>query len=131
MKSKTKAILKDLEEYITIKSYKLPIFKGYTAVNKRGIEQFIDTLYATLPEDVYQARQYLKSLDIEPENHKEGKNEIYDNIRDLESELDTSVEVPLTFSKYAIVNINKLEQILDKIYTSLPKELTTIEKLNK
>ena len=62
MKSKTKAILKELESYIKEKSYSLSIFKGYTAINKQGAEKIIDELYANLPEDVKQAREYLKSV---------------------------------------------------------------------
>ncbi|MCM1338843.1 MAG: hypothetical protein NC191_04170 [Muribaculaceae bacterium] len=131
MKSKTKELLKELEEYVKIKSYKLPIFKGYNAINKRGVEHLIDMIYATLPDDVMQARKYLRSLDVDYSSSKDNGGNFYNNIQNLEAELDKSYIFDLSFAQFAIVNINKLENIIDKIYSSLPKELSTIERINK
>lgn len=128
MKSKTTDTLNQLESYIKEKSYSLSIFKGYTAVNKRGVEKLIDTLYANLPDDVKQAREYLKSLDANYSASLKAKNStIYDNIKELEEEMDVSI----SFTQYAIININKIEQIIDKIYDSIPEEITKAEKLSK
>ena len=60
-------ILKELETQIN-SSYKLPIFKGYIAINKRGIEKLIDEIYETLPIDLMEARNYLKSRNYNIQN---------------------------------------------------------------
>ena len=115
MKSKTKAILKELESYIKEKSYSLSIFKGYTAINKQGAEKIIDELYANLPEDVKQAREYLKSVNANIPNSK--RETIYDNLNDFETELNKGFPIAI----YTIVNIRKLEELIDRIYCSIPK----------
>ena len=51
MEFKSLEIIKDLEKQIQT-GYSLSIFKGYVAINKRGVEKLIDELYAKLPEDV-------------------------------------------------------------------------------
>ena len=56
---KTFQYLKDIENLIN-RSYNLPIFKGYKAINKRGVEKLIDEIYANLPTDVLEARKFLK-----------------------------------------------------------------------
>lgn len=125
MKSKTKAILRELESYIKEKSYSLSIFKGYTAINKQGAEKIIDELYANLPEDVKQAREYLKSVNANIPNSK--RETIYDNLNDFETELDKGFSI----ATYTIVNIRKLEELIDRIYCSIPKEIDEAEKLSK
>ncbi len=127
MKSKTKEILKELESYIKEKSYKLSFFKGYTAVNKSGVVKFIDTIYKNLPQDIKNARDYLKSIqeyDLSTFNNKET---IYDNLNNFENELENGFSI----AKYTIVNIQKIENLLYKIYQSIPKEITKAENLSK
>ena len=60
MQFKTRELIKELETNIK-NSYSLPIFRGYKAVNKRGVEKLIDELYANLPDDVQKARDFLKN----------------------------------------------------------------------
>ena len=71
MEFKTRKIIKKLEENIN-NSYSLPIFKGYKAINKAGVEKLIDELYANLPDDVKKAREYLRDRQY---NFNPGKKE--------------------------------------------------------
>ena len=68
MEFKSLEIIKDLEKQIQT-GYSLSIFKGYVAINKRGVEKLIDELYANLPDDVVAARTYLKNSKLIPINH--------------------------------------------------------------
>ena len=113
--------LKDIEKLIS-ESYDLPIFKGYKAVNKRGVEKLIDEIYANLPVDVQQARKYLRDRQIRVESSNNG--EIYDNLKDLEIGLDNS----MSFSQYVIMNVKWLERILDRIYANMPHEIVEARK---
>ena len=120
MKISTFNILKNLEEQIN-KSYSLSIFKGYTAINKQGVEKIINELYATLPDDVKYAREYLKNKNIKIE--KNNNPQLFDNIENLEKNIDSGFHI----AKYVIVNIKELEQLLDKIYASIPTEIVTVK----
>ncbi len=113
--------LKDIEKLIS-ESYDLPIFKGYKAVNKRGVEKLIDEIYANLPVDVQQARKYLRDNQIKIDVSNNG--EIYDNLKDLEIGLDNS----MSFSQYVIMNVKWLERILDRIYANMPQEIVEARK---
>ena len=59
MKSIVLDRIRELEEKI-FKGYSFWIFKGYVAVEKRGVEKIIDDIYASLPTHVLRARKYLK-----------------------------------------------------------------------
>lgn len=59
MKFQSKEDIKRLEAQIK-SGYSLPIFKGFIAVNKRGVEQIIDAIYANLPDDVKKQESFLK-----------------------------------------------------------------------
>lgn len=128
MKSKSLATLHEIEEYIKEKSYKLSIFKGYTAVNKRGVEKLIDDIYANLPADVMEARKYLKSVNADALNPQTSKktSDIYNALKEFEIELDKAV----IFTKFAILNIRKIENLLDRIYSEVPDEITRAENFD-
>ena len=55
MNFESKKKIQDLEKQL-LESYKLPIFRGYVAVNKRGVEQIIDAIYQNLPDDIQTER---------------------------------------------------------------------------
>ena len=124
MEFKTLKIIKDLEKQIQ-SGYSLSIFKGYVAINKRGIEKLIDELYANLPEDVKAAREFLKSKNQLPTSDK--STNILDNIKEFE----THIESPLQIATHVIVNIKEMEKLIDKIYNTLPEEIIEADVLDK
>lgn len=129
MEFETKKIIKNLEEQIE-KAYNLPIFKGYTAINKRGVEKLIDEIYSNLPVDVMKARVFLKehNLDIPSRNNTDfdGKT-IYDYLKELETYLDNS----FCTLKYVIIKINAIEKLLNKIYGTIPEEIQKAQIADK
>lgn len=124
MEFKSLKIIKDLEKQIQT-GYSLSIFKGYVAINKRGIEKLIDELYANLPEDVKAAREFLKSKNQLPTSDK--STSILDNIKEFE----THIESPLQIATHVIVNIKEMEKLIDKIYNTLPEEIIEADVLDK
>lgn len=124
MEFKSLKIIKDLEKQIQT-GYSLSIFKGYIAINKRGIEKLIDELYANLPEDVKAAREFLKSKNQLPTSDK--STSILDNIKEFE----THIESPLQIATHVIVNIKEMEKLIDKIYNTLPEEIIEADVLDK
>lgn len=124
MEFKTRKIIKKLEENIN-NSYSLPIFKGYKAINKAGVEKLIDELYANLPDDVKKAREYLRDRQY---NFNPGKKEnIFHTIQDIENKLAEGY--PL--AQVVIINIRELETLLNKLQNNLPEEITKAEILDK
>lgn len=124
MKFKSLEIIKALEEQVET-GYSLKIFKGYVAINKRGVEKLIDELYANLPDDVKAAREYLEKT-----NHQITRKEpskIFDNIKELE----TQIENPLQIATHIVVNVKEMEKLIDKIYSSLPSEIQEANILDK
>ena len=90
MKFKSLEIIKALEEQVET-GYSLKIFKGYVAINKRGVEKLIDELYANLPDDVKAAREYLEKT-----NHQISRKEptrVFDNIKELENQIENPLLV--------------------------------------
>lgn len=124
MKSIVLDRIRELEEKI-FKGYSFWMFKGYVAVEKRGVEKIIDDIYASLPTDVLRARKYLKEHGIE-NNNSENKSNIYDILKNLEILL-TEKEV----LSYSIVDKNEFEQINEKLKDSVPKEIYQAEKFDK
>lgn len=124
MRIQTYNILRNLEEKIN-EGMPIMIFQGYRAINKRGIEKLIDELYSTLPTDVKQAREYLneKNIDIKQYN----SDILYENIKNFE----TNLEKGLHIAKYVIVNIQQLENLIDRIYASIPTEIVTAKNIEK
>ena len=103
----------------------MSIFKGYVAINKRGVEKLIDELYAKLPEDVMAARIYLKNKNRQiPSNQS---SEIFDNIKEFE----TSIECPFQIATHIIVNVKEIEKLIDKIYCSIPSEIKEVDIVDK
>ncbi len=128
MEFKTKATIQELEKHIE-KGYSLSIFKGYVAVDKRGVEKLIDTIYATLPIDVLEARNYLKKIQKPFNSTKNPTDEtkgIYHYLNALEIELGSGVGL----ASYVVLNIKDIEKIIDKIYDSIPEEITEAETLS-
>lgn len=122
---KSFGFLKDLEKQIS-ESYSLPIFKGYKAVNKRGVEKLIDEIYANLPSDVKAAREYIQEHQIELKHKNDDK--LYDNLRAFEEEMDKSFHFT---TEYVIMNVKQIENILDRIYASMPQEIVESQKDKK
>lgn len=132
MEFETRKTIKNLEEQIE-KSYSLPIFRGYAAVDKRGVEKFIDTIYASLPSDVIRARKFLENRDYKlaqnskNNNHSSKKSGIYDCLNELESTFAEAFQ----FKSFAIVSIKDIEKIIDRINDSIPEEIVKAENFNK
>ena len=124
MKFQTFNILKKLEIKID-EGTPIVIFQGYKAINKRGIEKLIDELYANLPADVKEARKYLseKNIDIK----QNSSDNLYENIKNFEINLEKGLHI----AKYVIVNIHQLENLIDRIYESIPNEITTVKDIEK
>lgn len=124
MKSHIREKIRELEEKI-FKGYSFWIFKGYVAVNKRGVEKIIDDIYASLPADIVEARNYLKKHGVE-QNNSGKQSKIYEILNDLEILLNKS-EV---FS-YSIVEKEKFNQINTELKNSIPDEISQAEKFDK
>jgi len=121
---KSLEIIKDLEKQIRT-GYSLSIFKGYVAINKRGVEKLIDELYANLPEDVKAARIYLQNKNQQINPNQPSK--IFDNIKEFETHIDS----PFQIATHIIVNVKEIEKLINKIYCSLPTEIKEADILDK
>lgn len=125
MKSITKEILKDLEQNIE-NSYSLPIFRGYKAINKTGVEKLIDDIYANLPQDVKNAREFLKSHQYELKNNSKSSN-IYNLLNTFEIKINSATQ----FAQYVILNVKDIEDLLNQVQNNLPEEILKAEILSK
>lgn len=128
MQFMSRQTLKHLEATIQ-NSYSLPIFKGYKAINKTGIEKLIDELYANLPDDVKRAREYLHSRNYEMKSIKK-ENSVYDFLQRLEVTLDEAIPI-LEFGHIVILNIREIETLLNKIENTFPEEILKAEILSR
>ncbi len=126
MKFNSRQTIQNLENAV-LKGYNLPIFKGYKAINKIGVEKLIDELYAHLPDDVLKAREYLRTrnYEIKPENKK---NTMYQTLQELETKLNEGF--PL-FAEIIILNIRDIENLLKQLENNLPEEIIKAELLSK
>lgn len=129
MQFKTRELIKELETNIK-NSYSLPIFRGYKAVNKRGVEKLIDELYANLPDDVQKARDFLKNRQYNLDNIQQGNSRIYDFLNILETSLDQST-LPILFSKFVILNVREFEILLNRLKDDIPSEIKAAEIVYK
>ena len=129
MQFKTRELIKELETNIK-NSYSLPIFRGYKAVNKRGVEKLIDELYANLPDDVQKARDFLKNRQYNLDDIQQGNSRIYDFLNILETSLDQST-LPILFSKFVILNVREFEILLNRLQEDIPSEIKTAEIVYK
>ena len=129
MQFKTRELIKELETNIK-NSYSLPIFRGYKAVNKRGVEKLIDELYANLLDDVQKARDFLKNRQYNLDDIQHGNSRIYDFLNILETSLDQST-LPILFSKFVILNVREFEILLNRLEDDIPSEIKTAEIVDK
>lgn len=116
--------IEELEQLI-FKGYNLWIFKGYVAIDKRGAEKIIDEIYATLPEDVKKAREFLKSNNKFTQNSE--VSGMYDALRFFEKLLNEKT----FFSSYTLIEKKELEQIKEQLKESVPEEICEAEKINR
>lgn len=117
--------IKRLESKIR-NGYSLPIFKGLVAVNKRGVEQIIDAIYANLPDDVKRAREFLKNSNQMPTVQPE-KNHLFDTLQKLEVILNETISV----ANFAILKIKEIETLLQQIEKNIPEEIIQAEISDK
>lgn len=124
---KTKSILEKIEQKIET-SYKLPIFKGYVAINKTGVEKLIDEIYENLPQDLIMARKFLRenNYNLEKINKTSHSNRLYDYLRELEIIFNKALNV----ATFALVNVKEIENILNRISDNIPEEITRAERLH-
>lgn len=125
MNFQTRKDIKRLEDKIK-NGYSLPIFKGYVAVDKYGVEQIIDAIYANLPDDVMRAREFLKNSNITPNTTPKGTT-IFDILQMLEITLNET----MSFANFSILKIKEIEVLLDKIENNIPEEIIQAEISNK
>lgn len=125
MNFQTRKDIKSLEDKIK-NGYSLPIFKGYVAVDKYGVEQIIDAIYANLPDDVMRAREFLKNSNITPNTTPKGTT-IFDILQMLEITLNET----MSFANFSILKIKEIENLLDKIEKNIPEEIIQAEISNK
>src|SRR5574344_1963631 len=111
MNFKSKEIIKNLEEQIE-NGYSLPIFKGYIAVNKRGVEKLIDDIYENLPKDIFLAKEFLKKQNCEI-------------ARDSKSEMGKKKTI------YDFLKEYEIEKLINQIYNTIPEEINKAEVLSK
>ena len=125
----TKSI-KNLEKQLQ-SGYSLPIFRGYVAVKTTGFYKFIDTFYSSLPSDLHEARLLLKKFDsnFHNQNNKIATSKIspFDCLQELECRLDKAIK----FADFAIVSVKEFENLINKVYKSLPEEITKAETLDR
>ncbi|MGN0030921.1 MAG: hypothetical protein ACI37Q_03095 [Candidatus Gastranaerophilaceae bacterium] len=126
MKFTTRETIEHLEDAIQ-KSYHLPIFKGYKAINKSGVFKLIDELYANLPADVLKAREYLKSRNYDLHPNSTDTN-LYDIIKTFETSLYNGFSL---FGELVICNIRDLEKLLKDIENNIPEVIIKAEVLSK
>lgn len=125
MNFQTRKDIKRLENKIK-NGYSLPIFNGYVAVDKYGVEQIIDAIYANLPDDVMRAREFLKNSNITPNTTPKGTT-IFDILQMLEITLNET----MSFANFSILKIKEIEILLDKIEKNIPEEIIQAEISNK
>lgn len=122
MKFEILSKIQELEELI-FKGYKLWIFRGYVAVNKRGVEKIIDDIYTTLPVDVHNARQYLNEHDSTSQNPTENSN-IYEVLKDLEILINKGNLLP----DITLLDQKKLKNIEERLKEAIPNEINKAAK---
>jgi len=129
MKFESLSKIEELENQLQ-RGYKLPIFSGYVAINKRGFEHVIDMIYAALPEDVLRARNYLRQLDYNFDTTADKDNSFYDCLRDLEAYMDKSSSF-MNCVGFIIINIKELEKLLKQIEDNIPEEIKSAQKIHR
>ncbi|MBR1425216.1 hypothetical protein IJ579_06605 [bacterium] len=118
--------LRDIEKLIN-ETHDLPIFRGYKAINKRGVEKLIDEIYASLPEDVLNARIYLREHNYEIRKKVKEKTNVYDLLKMFEIALEDGYQ----FMQSVVIKTKEIENLLDRIYENMPDEIDEVQKNNK
>ena len=130
MKFESKESIKNLEKQLQ-SGYSLPIFRGYVAVKTTGFYKFIDTFYSSLPSDLHEARLLLKKFDSNFHNQNNkiatSKTSPFDCLQERECRLDKAIK----FADFAIVSVKEFENLINKVYKSLPEEITKAETLDR
>ena len=128
MKFESKKKIQELENKLQC-SYKLPILRGYVAINKRGVEQIIDSIYENLLQDVLEARKFLKSWnnDVVIPTNTENKKHLYNYLNILEQTLNKQISI----ASYVIVKVQEIENIVNQIYKNIPDEINKAENLER
>jgi hypothetical protein len=117
--------LKSLEDKVN-DGVSVVLFKGYKAIKKRGVEKIIDDIYSQLPEDVHNARKYLKNKNFEIEKNQK-TSLMYDSLKDFETTLAAFV----SFADVVVVNIKEMEKLINKIYDSIPEEIIKAKNIQE
>jgi hypothetical protein len=117
--------LKSLEDKVN-DGVSVVLFKGYKAIKKRGVEKIIDDIYSQLPEDVHNAREYLKNKNFEIEKSQKSSL-MYDSLKNFETTLNTFV----SFADVVVVNIKEMEKLINKIYDSIPEEIIEAKNIQE
>lgn len=131
MNFKSTKIIQELENQLN-NSYSLPIFRGYVAINKRGVEKLINEIYHSLPEDTKTAHEYLKNRKnkkniISNENIKNEEKILYKYLKKLEIKINEAINV----ASYIIINIQEMEELLNNIQSNIPDEIIEAQTLSK
>ena len=95
-------------------------------MDKYGVEQIIDAIYANLPDDVMRAREFLKNSNITANTTPKGTT-IFDILQMLEITLNET----MSFANFSILKIKEIEILLDKIEKNIPEEIIQAEISNK
>ncbi len=131
MKFKTRELIKELEANIK-NSYSLPIFKGYKAINKRGVEKLIDELYANLPEDVQRAREFYKTDSTILMIYTRKQVLVFMTfLKYLKHFLINLLHFQFLFSKNSNFNVRELEILLNRLEDEIPSEIKKAEIIDK
>ena len=108
-------ILDKIEEYITLG---IPFWRKHTLVLKKDLDNKIQELYNSLPQELIENKNYLNM-------HKK------ENIFSLINQMYLLVKQSKTFSKFVLINTESLVQILDIAYTTLPDDIKYIKQINR
>lgn len=126
MNFKSLEIITSIREEIN-KAKALP-FPYYKLVKRNIILNYIDKLYACLPEDVQNARKYLKEHNYDLEKLNKKQEHIHDILKNFENYLDNTI----TFLHiFIVVNAKEFEEMLNKIKDNLPEEILKAQILDK
>jgi hypothetical protein len=125
MRFKIYSYLNSLEEKIN-DGISVSLFKGYKAIKKRGVEKIIDEIYSDLPTDVRNAQTYLQSKKLLAKEGQKCEN-IYNSLKNFETTFNTFV----SFADIVVINIKEMEKLINKIYDSIPEEISRAENLDK
>lgn len=110
----------------------LPFCPAIKIVSKYTMLQYLDKIYACLPDDVVKARKYLEDRQVDLQSLPKCDNlrelSIYDNLRELEMFLSL---FPFSIYQYIVIKAPECEELLSKIENNIPKEILKVENIDK